>query len=98
MKRLFVLLAVSIVSATALICSPAALAAPPSTPAGLRAATGGNSIAVIWGASTGDTTIGRYNVYRDGVQIATTIAGSRPGTVYLQGTRYEDQSIASGGT
>ena len=98
MKRLSGLPTMAIVFAAALTCSPAARAAPPRTPTGLRAVTGGNSIAVIWGASTGDTTIGRYNVYRDGLQIATTIAGSRPGTVYLQGTRYEDQSIGSGGT
>jgi len=75
-----------------------ALAAPPTTPTGLRAVTGGDSIAVIWSASSADTAIDHYNVYRDGTQIATTVPGSRPGKVYLQGTRFTDQNIALGGT
>src|SRR6185503_13945300 len=75
-----------------------ALAAPPTTPTGLRAVTGGDSIAVIGSASSADTAIDHYNVYRDGTQIATTVPGSRPGKVYLQGTRFTDQNIALGGT
>lgn len=75
-----------------------AMAAPPTTPAGLRAVTGGDSIAVIWSASSADTAINHYNVYRDGAKIASTTPGSRPGKVYLQGTRFTDQNIALGGT
>jgi len=76
----------------------AAMAAPPTAPTGLRAVTGGDSIAVIWSASSADTAISHYNVYRDGLQIATTTPASRQGKVYLQGTRFTDQNIALGAT
>ena len=84
--------------AGALSWTSTALAAPPTTPTGLRAVTGGDSIALIWSASSADTAINHYNVYRDGVQVATTTPASRPGKVYLQGTRFTDQSIALGGS
>ena len=65
----------------------AALAAPPTTPTGLNAVTGGDSIVLMWASSTGDTAITQYNVYRDGVHIGTSSAAN-PGTVYKQGTRF----------
>ncbi len=74
-----------------------ALAAPPTTPTGLDAVTGGDSIVLMWAGSTGDTAITRYNVYRDGVRIGTSSA-SNPGTVYKRGTRFTDWEISRGGS
>jgi hypothetical protein len=69
----------------------------PSTPTGLEAVTGGDSIVLMWASSTAATAITTYKVYRDGVHIGTSSAAN-PGTVYRQGTRFTDWEISRGGT
>jgi len=97
-KRVFRSFSLVIAFAGILSWTSAAMAAPPTTVTGLRAVAGGDSIAVIWSASSADTAISHYNVYRDGIQVATTTPAGRPGKVYRQGTRFTDANIARGGT
>jgi hypothetical protein len=77
--------------------SQVSMAAPPTTPAGLDAVMGGDSVVLMWAGSTGDTSITRYNVYRDGVIIGTS-STANPGTVYRRGTRFTDWGIVPGVT
>lgn len=70
---------------------------PPTTPTGLRAVLGGNSVALMWNASTGASAVNAYNVIRNGARITTT-STSNPGTVYRKGTRHIDAGISPGGT
>lgn len=70
-----------------------------SAPTGLRAVTGGPSIALIWDPIPGAAAGTNYAVYRDGTQIATTTpASANAPVVYQKGARYIDTSITPGTT
>jgi len=62
---------------------------PPSVPNGVFAtATSASTVAVNWSASTDDVGVAGYDVFRDGIQVATVAAtsyadsGLTPGTTY----------------
>ncbi|HXD20797.1 MAG TPA: hypothetical protein VN654_27490 [Vicinamibacterales bacterium] len=63
--------------------------AAPSTPAGLEAsqATGSNTVHLTWAASTDDTYVNGYGIYRDGVRIHN---------VGPAVTSYDDVNVTSG--
>jgi hypothetical protein len=63
---------------------------PPSVPTGVSAtAVSAADVQVGWSASTDDTAVTGYNVYRDGVQIGTTGAST---------TSYDDTSVSASTT
>jgi len=75
-----------------------AVSAPPaniSAPTELRAVTGGNNIALDWKTAASDVDVIRYNVIRDGRQIAT-VEPSPTSYISPAGTRYYDSDVTAG--
>ena len=63
---------------------------PPSVPAGLTAATASqNSINLSWQPSTDNVGVTGYDIYRNGVLLATTTGTSYTDTTVAQGSSYQ---------
>jgi chitodextrinase len=67
---------------------PPADTSAPSAPTGLSATAGDGQVALSWQASTDDTGVTGYRVYRNGAQVATTTATSYTNTGLTNGTSY----------
>src|SRR4051812_27538603 len=61
---------------------------PPSTPTGLHAAAGDGHVSLSWHASTDNTGVTEYNVYRDGTNIHTGSSTQFNDTTVSNGTTY----------
>lgn len=71
---------------------------PPTVPNGLRTYVGGDSIAVTWYPSElGEEWVTKYNVYRNNVKVATTVADTNESATRL-GTVYIDRNVSRGST
>jgi len=70
-------------------CQPAPDATPPSAPANLAATATVGAITLTWSASTDDTGVTGYNVYRGGTLLAGTSATSFVDSSVTPGTTYD---------
>jgi chitodextrinase len=70
-------------------CQPAPDTTPPSTPASLAGTATSGAITLTWTASTDDTGVTGYNVYRGGALLAGTTATSFVDSSVTPGTTYD---------
>jgi chitodextrinase len=69
-------------------CEQTSDTTPPSAPTDLAATVSSSAVGLQWTASTDDTGVTGYDVFRDGAQIASTTAASFTDTTFAPGTTY----------
>ncbi len=74
-----------------------AAADTPAIPGQVAARTGGNSIGLIWNASTGPS-VKNYEVFRDGVKVATLTPGVGETTEDKTARTFMDKTVVAGTT